>query len=183
MESVSSYVNSLFNSLSYRIDGVLLDPGDIWIGFKDTQIVILTHAHFDHIYGLNRVAEVNPGVIVYTNAHGKEMLLNPRKNLSFYHGNSFVFNYPDQIITIENNEIVNLGFGLTAQAVFTPGHNPSCITWVTEHEIFTGDSYIPGIKTVTNLPGGDKTLAQASVELIKKTIGARTVHPGHKISK
>lgn len=45
--------------------------------------------------------------------------------------------------------------------------------------IFTGDSYIPGIKTSPNLPGGDKSLATESLELTKCLIKDRIVLPGH----
>lgn len=178
---ISTNINSLFNSLSYRCDSMLLDPGDEWDGFDDVSIVLLTHAHFDHIYGLNRVIELNPNVKIYTNESGREMLLNARKNMSYYNESPFVISNPSHIVTVEDGEEIPIGKGLTAKAIFTAGHNPSCITWLIGDSLFTGDSYIPGIKVVTNLPGGNKEQAEESIALIKRLSDGKTIYSGHKI--
>lgn len=178
---MDSLTNSAFTSVSYRVDEIMVDPGDLWRGFNDVDSVLLTHAHFDHIYGLNELFRISPDAKVYTNEVGKDMLLNARKNLSFYHETPFVFERPESIITVNDHDEINLGNGLKAQAIFTPGHNPSCITWIVGNAIFTGDSYIPGIKTVTNLPGGNKFQALKSEELIKHLATGRTIYPGHAI--
>lgn len=84
------YINSVFSSKSYRIGSILIDPGDEWEGFENVDAVLLTHAHFDHIYGLNRVVELNPEVKIFTNTAGQEALLNDRLNMSRYHETPFV---------------------------------------------------------------------------------------------
>lgn len=179
--SINYYINSFFSSVSYRIYNLLVDPGDEWEGFKDVEAVLLTHAHFDHIYGLNRLLELNPEATVYTNEAGREMLLNAKKNLSQYHETPFVFEYADRIVVVNDDDEVGLGDDIKAKAVFTPGHSPNCITWIVGDKLFTGDSYIPGVKTVTNLPGCDKTLAKESERLINKLAEGRTIYPGHKV--
>lgn len=178
---ILSKVNSLFNSLSYSLGSILFDPGDEWEGFKDVDAVLLTHAHFDHIYGINRVLELNSDVKVYTNDTGREMLLDAKKNLSRYHESPIVISKPDVIVTVENGCELDLGNDIKAKAVFTPGHNPSCISWIIGDAIFTGDSYIPGIKTVTNLPAADKQQAAHSESLILSLAQNRIIFPGHKI--
>jgi len=179
--SIDAHTNSLFDSVSYRLGKCLVDPGDCWMGFEGVAMVLLTHGHFDHIYGLNDVLTVSPGAVVYTNAAGREMLLNAKKNMSFYNESPFVFEHPDHIVEVEEGDEFDLCNGLTAKAVFTPGHNPSCITWVLGDAVFSGDSYIPGVKTVTNLPGGNRSQANESEELIKQLAIDRTIYPGHKI--
>lgn len=174
--------NSLFSSSTYRYDAVLVDAGDEWEGFVGIKSVLLTHGHFDHIYGLNKLVEMNPDVVVYTNEAGKEALLNAKKNMSHYHEMPFVFNFPDNIQIVCDGERLSFGDGLTAEAHFTPGHNPGCITWVVGDAVFTGDALIPGIKTVTNLPGSNKSLAAESEKLIKKLAEGRQIFPGHKIN-
>ena len=47
--------------------------------------VILTHAHFDHIYGLPELLKQYPNCKIYTNESGRETLANAKKNMSFYH--------------------------------------------------------------------------------------------------
>lgn len=176
-----TYINSLFNSSAYRIADAFIDPGDEWDGFNVVSAVLLTHAHFDHIYGLNRLLEINPKATVYTNEHGRKMLLDDKLNMSRYHEIPFVFNYPERIATVKDGDEIRLEDDLMAKAIFTPGHNPSCITWIIDDNLFTGDSYIPDVKTVTNLPGGNKKYAQESETLIIKLAKGRTIYPGHKV--
>ena len=143
--------------------------------------VLLTHAHFDHIYGLNKLVEVNPNIKVYTNEYGRKMLLDAKMNLSLYHETPFVLNNPESIVVVENNDDIRLADDLSVKAIFTPGHNPSCITWIIKDSLFTGDAYIPGIKVVTNLPGGNKKQADDSLKLINRLAVNRQIYPGHKI--
>lgn len=178
---INSHINSFFNSVSYLLNSTLVDVGDKWMGFGNIKYVLLTHAHFDHIYGLNELSLVSPQISVFTNQYGKDMLLDAKKNLSLYHEKDFIYEHPENIIVVENEDDIFLGNDMTAKAIFTPGHNPSCITWVVDDMIFTGDSYIPGIKTVTNLPGGDKKAAVESEKLILQLAQGRIIYPGHKI--
>ena len=181
MCKVRSNINSVFSSICYRSGRILIDPGDEWEGFYDIGSVLLTHAHFDHIYGLNRVIELNSNLKIYTNESGREMLVNARKNLSFYHESSFVISDPSRIAIVGDREEISIGDSLRAKAFLTPGHNPSCITWIIGDSIFTGDSYIPGIKTVTNLPGGNKKEAEQSLNLIKQLSFGKKIYSGHKV--
>lgn len=179
--NIREHVNSFFTSESYLVDGkVLVDCGDLVPDYVGVEAVLLTHAHFDHIYGLNELLSNNPELKVYTNEEGKTMLLDSKKNLSKYHDKPFVFMFQDQIVIVNDGDIVDV-CGLKAKAVYTPGHSPSCITWIIGDALFTGDSYIPGIKTVTNLPGANKQHTLRSEILIKTLMQRRRVYPGHKL--
>lgn len=169
--------------MSYAYSGILIDSGDVWEGFYNVSTVLLTHAHFDHIYGLNKFMKASPKALVHTNDVGREMLLDARKNLSFYHESPFVFEHLEQIVVVNDGDEVEFGNGFMAKAVYTPGHNPSCITWVVGDMVFSGDSLIPGIKTVTNLPGGNKWQAKESEELIRQLAIGRKIFPGHATQK
>ena len=182
MNPVNVNVNSFFSSITYQIQNCLIDPGDIQSGFPNTDFVLLTHAHFDHIYGINEIIRLNPDVRIYTNEYGRDLLLDAKKNLSHYHESPFVISNPDSISIIENKENIRLNDDITVKAIFTPGHNPSCITWLIDDYLFTGDAYIPGIKTVTSLPGGNKQQAEASIELIKRLAEGRRIFPGHAVT-
>lgn len=172
-------INTLLNSITYRIDNIIIDPGDKCNLFNNIEVVLLTHAHFDHIYGLNELCKEFPNILVYTNVFGRDMLANAKKNMSYYHETPFVYSYPDRVKVVDNREEIILNDNLTAKAIFTPGHNPSCITWIIKNCLFTGDAYIPGIQTVTNLPGGNKQQAAESIETIKKLAIGRNIYPGH----
>ncbi len=180
---IAYHTNQLFQSVSYSFDSVIVDPSYEWSNFSDVKYILLTHVHFDHISGINIVIELNPNVRIYTNESGREMLLNAKKNLSFYHETPFIISDPSRIVTVKDREEISIAEGMTAKAIFTPGHNPSCITWLIGECLFTGDAYIPGVKTVTNLPDGNKMQAEASLELIKQLSVGKTIYPGHKIDR
>lgn len=144
--------------------------------------ILLTHGHFDHIYGINKLLQRYPDCKVYTNDSGKEMLLDARKNVSYYYGSPITLSEPYKIKVVRDGEEIAIGEGLTAKAIFTPGHNPSCITWLIGDALFTGDAYIPGIKTVTNLPGSNKKQAEESLQLIKGLSVGKELYPGHNLS-
>lgn len=180
-------VNSLFGSCSYVMDGAwVVDVGDVkplrqLIDRHGGLLrgILLTHGHFDHIYGLNDLIEAYPEATVYCSDWCREQLLDDKLNLSLYHGTPFVFNYPDKIQTVTDGDVIELDQGMSLQAVATPGHTPGCITWIGDDIIFTGDAFIPGIKVVTNLPYGNKELAEKSASLISGMSRGRTIYPGH----
>ena len=184
---VRQIVNSIFNSCSYVIAqdyfSWLVDCGDVdrivpWLDGR-LRGVLLTHAHFDHIYGLNTLLELFPNVPIFANAAAREALLSDKLNFSKYHGDPFVLNTPENVLQVEDGDRVSLFDGIVAQAVFTPGHSPGSVTWIVDDTIFTGDSFIPGMKTVTNLPHADKQLAAQSEELILDLSRRRIIYPGH----
>ena len=148
---------------------------------KQLKGVLLTHAHFDHIYGLNELLRLYPDTLVITNQMGMDALLDAKKNMSFYHETPFVFEYPDNIRIVNDGDEIELSENLKTKIVATPGHHPSCLTYVIGDAIFTGDSYIPGVKVVTNLPKGNKKQAQESLAKISELSRGRTIYPGHLV--
>ncbi len=184
---IRQIVNTVFRSCSYVIShegcSWLVDCGDLDQILPqvdgDLQGVLLTHAHFDHIYGLNSLMILYPGLSVYTNQVGLDTLLNDKLNFSRYYGEPIIFNEPDRVKLVEDREWVELFDGIRAQAVFTPGHSPCCVTWIIDDALFTGDSFIPGVKTVTNIPHSNKDLAAESEALIRELAEHRTIYSGH----
>lgn len=177
---MKSKINSIFNSITYRFGSCIVDPGDDWSEFNGISYVLLTHCHFDHIYGLNRIIELNPAAKVLTNQYGAKMLSDSRLNMSYYNATPFLLQHPDKVNIVDEGVEITIGTDIITP-IFTPGHNPSCITWFTSKAVFTGDAYIPGVKTVTTLPGGDKHLAIDSIARIQALAQKKTIYPGHKV--
>lgn len=191
---VSFIVNSVYNSRTYILtnggnEAWLVDCGDVpavidklkSLSHEVASIkgVLLTHVHYDHIYGLSRLIDFFPEVIVYTNDYGKNALASSKLNLSKYHEDPIEFTSENVVVCTEGVDI-ELFEGVRAKVYYTPGHNPSCITYEIDNYLFTGDAFIPEVKVVTNLPGGDKKLASQTIERIVRMSKGKIVCPGHE---
>ena len=190
MLKVDHIVNTIFNSITWVLSDSesnhvwLVDCGDVapvlkLIGKKDVVGGLLTHAHFDHIYGLPELLMRFPNCKIYTNESGRETLANAKKNMSFYHESSVTVEGSYSSICKEGN-IIDLFQNISANVYATPGHHPSCLTFMVGDYLFTGDAYIPGVKVVTNLPQGNKQQAKDSIEKIRELSIGKTIFPGHK---
>lgn len=185
MLHIDYITNSIFNSRTYILsDGSdkvwLVDCGDVEpllsiVGSRKVEGVLLTHAHFDHIYGLPSLLEKFPDVAIYTNEWGKRALADAKLNMSLYHDSPVRVDSPNVRVVKEGDKV----FGFDVYEA--PGHNPSCLCYANEEVIFTGDAYIPGCKVVANLPHCDKTQAQSSVGRILMLADGKMVFPGHTI--
>ena len=184
---IQHVVNTIYNSCSYVIGNDdcswIVDCGDVdrILPLIRGRLcgVLLTHAHFDHIYGLNQLLSLYRDVPVYTNAAGQETLLSDKLNFSRYYGDPFVLSRPENVAIVADGEELALFDDIKARAVYTPGHSPGCVTWIVDDAVFTGDSLIPGVKTVTNIPHSDKGLAARSECAIREMAQHRTIYPGH----
>ena len=193
MLTVDYITNRVFNSRTYILsdenyDRVwLVDCGDTdrvlqMIGKKSVEGVLLTHAHSDHIYGLEELIMRFPAVKIYTNTAGVEALKSPKLNISHYHSE-----YPDISINAPYNvRIMKEGdalevLGVSVQVYETPGHAPSCLTYIIGQMAFTGDAYIPGVKVFTGFPHANKKQAEASVERILQLTADCQIMPGHTL--
>lgn len=193
--TISQIVNSVFNSITYIIptgnqnDCWLVDCGDVEkVIAEDFNVrgVLLTHTHFDHIYGLNKLVGTFPEVVIYTNAIGKESLQNPKWNFSRYHPDvdDFVLSHPGNVRIIEGEGLVCLDDSIEIEVFFTPGHDPSCMAFRINDFLFTGDSYIPGVKVVTTFPRSDKQKASESLlRLCRLEESGLKVKSGHCLMK
>ncbi len=196
MLRVEHIVNSVFTSRTYILSDDqsgefwLVDCGDVQPlmdmlsseGRASVVIkgVLLTHVHYDHIYGLPRLRELFPDVKVYTNAAGKKALTDTRLNMSKYHDDPIVFE-SDNVVICGEGSVIDLFDGLQARVYETPGHHPTCLTFEIGDCLFTGDAYIPGEKVVTMLPGADKALAAQSLARILRLAEGKTVWSGHEV--
>lgn len=188
---IERIVNTIFNSITYILpvgdthDCWLVDCGDVEKVIEQgwqVRGVLLTHAHFDHIYGLNKLMEVFPDVLVYTNEPGAEGLQNPRWNFSRYHEEveNFVFCKPENVRVLETEDVCELDKELHVEVLFTPGHEPSCITYKIGNCLYSGDAYIPGIKVVTTFPRSNKQHAVESLARLQELErSGLKIMPGH----
>lgn len=185
--------NRVFNSRTYILTKEncelvwLVDCGDTdrvleMIGEKSVEGVLLTHAHSDHIYGLEALMKRFPEVKIYTNAAGVEALKDPRLNISHYHSEypDISIEAPDNVCILKEGDELNV-LGEAVKVYETPGHAPSCLTYIMEGKAFTGDAYIPGVKVFTGFPHSNRKQAAESVERILQLTFQCLILSGHTV--
>ena len=164
----------------------MVDIGDVepvlnYLNTKKLVVegIFLTHAHFDHIYGLEALVEQFPDCKVFCTEYAKEALASDKLNMSRYHGDRINYD-KDNVVVVHEGESMTL-FEDEPQMVFyeTPGHNPGCLTMVMGNIIFTGDAYIPGVGANSRLPRANKEQAKESLERILELAEGKIVLSGH----
>ena len=191
---VNEIVNSIFTSKTYILwsevedRAWLVDIGDIEpvLDFADEKGlhyngVLLTHSHFDHIYGLPSLIGRFPECKVYTTEYGKDALASSKLNLSRYQGVPIEYKGDNVVVVQEGDSLRLFDGGPVMQFYETPGHNPGCLTMVCGDVIFTGDSYIPGVGVTTRLPHSDKDQGRQSLERILKLAEGKKILAGHAV--
>lgn len=189
MLTVKTAVGKVMDSKVYVLsDGIsqdyyLIDIGDFAVTRQllpdDARVrgVFLTHGHHDHIMGIRELIVTYPMCIVYASEECQKMLGSAKANLSYYAETPITYN--GAVCVLHDEDRVELFKSVYLDVIATPGHNPSCLCYLVDDYLFTGDSYIPGIKVVTNLPGGNKKQAGASLTRILELGKDRVICSGH----
>lgn len=194
MLQIKEIVNSIFTSKTYILfkekekEAWLVDIGDIEpvMSFLEKEGlyvkgVLLTHAHFDHIYGLPELVKLYPNCNVYVTEYAKEALASDKLNMSRYHDTPMKYNGDNVIVVHEGDEMALFEGEPKMMFLETPGHNPGCLTMMIGDYIFTGDSYIPGIGVTCQVPHANKEQAKQSMERILRLAEGKKIFSGHQV--
>lgn len=183
------FINKVFNSNTYLLyekqNAVIVDIGDtdelfdfIRTHSLTVKALLLTHTHYDHIYGIRNFMNNFPEMPIFTSQFGEVALNNPKWNFSKYHNDNIAIQ-SNRVITMIDGQDLRLSPFPVIKVIETPGHDRSCLTFQLEDMLFTGDSYIPGIKTVDTFPKSDKLLAKYWTEELMKMSEKYKIYPGH----
>ncbi|MCX7018459.1 MAG: MBL fold metallo-hydrolase [Candidatus Sumerlaeota bacterium] len=193
MLSVTPIINDLFASCAYIVSradclqALVIDPADDASGHIAAFLrehalsdifIALTHEHFDHIAGVERLRQQFGAQVVCSRACS-ESIGRPEKNFSRYlTGIDRIFGPSDLICEEVSNAIDWCDERI--EFVPTPGHSPGSVCIAVCNALFTGDTLIKDLRTVTKLPGGNRTGLRKSINLLLTRFPAATmVYPGH----
>ena len=147
--------------------------------------IMLTHAHFDHIYGVADLA----------NTYNVPIYMHPRENHTLevtnpYLCKAFGLPVPEQFSWAEtsaegdtSSESPRIKVGsLEFEVIETPGHTPGGVCFLERNEkvLISGDTLFAGAIGRTDHPGGDYDLLMKSIfEKLMCLDGDISVIPGH----
>jgi len=173
-----------------EMTGIILDPGFVFPeekiaflnfirknGIKPVAI-LLTHAHFDHLYGVQDcVSEF--GIPVYM--HPADKIIKDNMEL-FMSSNPLDRPALDwDTIDVNDSDIISFS-SISLKVIHTPGHSPGSVCYYSEEtkDLFTGDTLFSGTIGRTDLRWGNYD--DEIVSIMDKIMGLPSdvaIHPGH----
>lgn len=165
----------------------VIDPGEFTPQLDDTlkktgydtiKYIILTHGHYDHIGGVNKILE-NPDckAEVAISAEDMPFLTDGFLNLSrMFTGEALPEVKAD--IALEEGGIISVGkFDL--KVMCTPGHTEGSVCLIGDGVIFSGDTLFFRSAGRTDFPTGNSKKMSQSLQRLAQLEGDYIVYTGH----
>src|SRR5215470_6955424 len=151
--------NILINSdLEANVPMIRASIEKLGFRFKDTKILLISHAHWDHDAGSAKIKELTGASYMVMDADVP--VVESGGKTDFQYGNRGEFRYPAAKVdrVLHDGDEVSLG-GTVLVAHLTPGHTKGCTTWTmrvtesgkTSDVVIVGSPNVnPGYKLVNN---------------------------------
>ncbi len=165
-------------------DVIFFDPADkgdyIYEALKEKGFqvagILLTHGHFDHIWGTNKLRELS-GAPIYAYEEEKVLCEDASVNVSEQVGRPYTV-IPDRYL--KDNEEITIA-GMTCRLLATPGHTVgSCCYYFEDGILISGDTLFQESVGRTDLATGSmSTLVRSVKEKLFVLPDDVKVYPGH----
>lgn len=142
------------------------------------KAILLTHAHFDHILGLEDCAK-HYNIPIY---------MHPKEYATINSNSKYCVKYGIEppktdfkTIDITDGEVIEVG-NMSFEVIFTPGHSPGGVGYLLSKDkvLISGDTLFAGSIGRTDLEEGDYDILMASIfNKLLPLDGDITLIPGH----
>lgn len=133
--------------------------------------IFITHEHFDHCWGVNNLRSEFPSIKLVCSSDCSRLIGAEKTNMSVFYDFKKAFSIlPADLLISHDCDYLMEWNGYNILFFYTPGHSSACVSIRIDKYLFSGDAYIPGIKTVTKLPNGNKEHALQSEKKILEMI-------------
>jgi len=165
--------------------GIVIDPGMnpqrllSRIQGLSIEAIVLTHAHFDHMGGVDAVRKA-AGCPVYLHDLEADWLTDARKNGSerWADVTEPLTTDPAEFALAQGQKLELIGH--TFLVMHTPGHSPGSVSLLCGEHLFSGDVLFRKSVGRTDLPGGrDRDLYDSIRGKLYKLDPNVRVYPGH----
>lgn len=147
------------------------------LGIEKFDYILLTHGHFDHIMGVEKVQKSLGGKIVI-HALDESCLSSDVDSRAELFGTSLHFELKADILVKDGD---SLPFGNSSiKVIHTPGHTVGGVCYEIENNLFTGDTLFKGTVGRTDFPNGSYAQIIESVKKLAALEGDYNVYPGHE---
>ena len=143
------------------------------------EMLVLTHAHVDHIAGVRELRAAFPSLPIVIHALEEAWLTDPMLNLSGLSG--MPVTSPTATSLLGEGQTLRWGGG-EWKVLHTPGHSPGSVTLVNDAEgvAFVGDALFNGSIGRTDFPGCSfETLERSIRTKLYALADETTIFPGH----
>lgn len=163
---------------------IVIDPFDVDRRIEDffndnkekPKYILLTHCHFDHILGADKLREKYNAQIVI-GEYDAEGLLDTSISLSTWAGHKQEPFSADMLV--KDGEKIKFGSD-EIEVIHTPGHTAGSVCYKIEDVIFTGDTLFKSNIGRTDVPTGNYSAIIESINKLKSlSLKDIIIYPGH----